>query len=332
MKKLMILGLTVTLLLAACKKDEPVEEKPKEEPKTEVVTPNPVDLPDYPISTTTGLSIQKESGNYFGVMVENSENARPQTGIIDADVVYEMEAEAKITRFYAVFNDKIPSKIGPVRSSRHYYLPIAEDWNTPYIHFGGSKFAYQKLESLSVPHVDGIYTETRYFERDSSRVAPHNAYLLTNKLPKFSEQPKNPSFEFGSNTSQNAVDTAKFEISYNSFTDVAYEYDKKKQRYLRFLEGKPHIDRVTEKQISVKNVIVLYAPHKSMKTEKGHIEIDFSGSGKIIYYTNGKKYDGTWKNVEGDMTFFNDLGIKLALNPGNTWIQVLDTNSKALKE
>ena len=61
----------------------------------------------------------------IAVMIDNVGVARPQAGLNDAYIVYEIIVEGNQTRLMALFKDKDISKIGPIRSSRHYFLDYA---------------------------------------------------------------------------------------------------------------------------------------------------------------------------------------------------------------
>lgn len=319
----------LSLLVTGCKKEE---EKDKTSKGT--TPPVTVEKPDEepekieysgPISQTTGvlLTVENKKNNHFAVMVENSKPARPHTGLASADIVYEMKVEYDITRFLAIYNDSIPNKIGPVRSSRHYYLPLSIDLNLPYIHFGGSSFAYNDLKLMKQTHIDGI-TQGKYFSRDNSRKAPHNAYLHPAKLPSFTEEIAGAPFTFAEKIDDSLPSVKEISFSYNNFTDVKYVFEPKIPAYKRFLEGDGHVDRETGSIIQTQNVIVLVAKHKKLGTSGNHIDIDFKAGGKAFYYTNGKKQEGTWVNLNGDLKFLDGNGEVVKLSKGKTWIQVIE--------
>lgn len=80
------------------------------------------------------------------VMIENHADSRPQSGLQNADIVYELVAEGGITRFMAIYYCGVlqgsPNKydIGPVRSARSYFLDLASEYaDYPlYAHVGGA--------------------------------------------------------------------------------------------------------------------------------------------------------------------------------------------------
>lgn len=323
--------LALIILLVGCNQNENTMKDAGSLESTMRTTTEKQPLDIYgPVSVTTGLPLEEENidKTKFSVMVENSPNSRPHSGLDQADVVYEMEVEGNVTRFLALFNDNIPEKIGPTRSSRHYYLPVAESWNMPYIHFGGSPEAYNKLSTLAVPTIDGI-TQSKYFIRDSSRYAPHNAYLVTNQLDTFEENPINEKFAFDADASyESSLPSTSLKIAYNNFTHVEYHYNEKTNQYKRFLEGQPHADRETGTQISTNNIIVAYANQQLISGDnKGRIDITLTGTGEAVYLLDGQAVKGTWKTEDGNLRFYLDNTI-IALNPGKTWIQVVNAAKK----
>ncbi|WP_117149484.1 DUF3048 domain-containing protein [Paraliobacillus zengyii] len=325
---LIILALIV--LLVGCNQNENTMKSVEDLESTTRTETEKQQLEIGPVSISTGLPIEEDNTEKtkFSVMIENSPDARPQSGLFQADVVYEMEVEGNITRFLALFNDTIPEKVGPIRSSRHYYLPVAESWNMPYIHFGGSPQAYSKLSTLAVPTIDGM-TQSNYFIRDSNRYAPHNVYLDTNQLDSFEEEPINEKFVFDEDASyEDSLPSTSLKITYNNFTHVEYQYDEEANQYKRFLEGQPHADRETGTQISTNNIIVVYANQQLISGDNsGRIDITLSGTGEAVYFLDGQAVKGTWKAEDGNLSFYLDDTL-IALNPGKTWVQVVDASKK----
>lgn len=303
---------------------EEKEETPDEKTPTEEVEEDEVieEEPNTTLSTTTGLKLSEGfESNPFSVMVENSPAARPHTGLVDADVVYEFEVEGRITRFLALFHDNIPKKVGPVRSSRHYFIPVAESYQVPYIHFGGSPYAYKDLKNVSIPSYDGI-TEGQYFRRDTRRKAPHNAYLHTDKLKDYNGEVKS---NFTFNKEEKEIGQIKtVSYRYSNINEIEYAFNENTKLYTRFLEGAKHIDRETNKSIKARNVIFLTAKHQPIKGDtSGRIDVSTKGSGELTLFTNGKKIEGKWRYDKGTFHYYDSNSNVLKLNPGSTWIQVI---------
>lgn len=328
----LVVFVTAMLVLFSMKDEKPVEEEilidvtEKEEPTNTVVEVEE-ETEDGPVSPTTGKVLTEENNAHtpFTVMIENSPAARPHSGLASADIVYEIEVEGSITRFLAVFNDEIPERVGPVRSSRHYYVPVAQSWDVPYFHFGGSPQAYALLKEMTLTHVDGIY-ESKHYTRDNSRKAPHNAYLVTSNLTKDISQIENGKFDFKKKVRLTEPESTTISIKYGHLTNVDYAYDAATNTYKRSLQGAAHLDRETNEQISPSNVVLLYADHEKIEGDtSGRIDVDLTSEGKARFFTGGVTFEGTWENENGQIRFRESHGYLVSLNPGKTFIQVVDT-------
>lgn len=332
MKKLPVVLFSI-IILSACSANKEAQKDSKHNLKNET---NKVIEGIY--SPVTGLPTHNKNGQHFSVMIENSPNARPQTGLINADIVYEMKTEGNISRYLAFFHDNIPKTVGPVRSSRHYFIPLSEEMNYPYIHFGASTYAYEYLNSaeFSIPHIDGI-NQGNFFFRDKSRKAPHNAYLDTKSLDDYSKIIINNQHFIHKNKEEKLMNNpiALVSFKYNDFTHITYKLNASENIYYRFQENKPHIDKETGEQIKVKNIILQFAVHRQiMDDKKGRIDIALDEQGDYIYISNGKKTEGHWKKdkINNCTTYYNNDGEILSINPGNTWIQILEKNQNIVIE
>lgn len=274
------------------------------------------------IDPLTGQKAQKMVP-LLAVMVDNLGVARPQTGLGEAGVVYEMEAEAKITRFMALFAGDPPSTVGPVRSARSYYLQICKEWDALYAHVGGSDDATANIKGWGIRDLDEFRNGGEY-SRDKSRKAPHNVYLNIDKATTGEKQNLQAHWRFG-DAPQGDADFSKISFSYGSGNNVSYEFSAREKRYLRYINGSPHSDRKSGKQIAVTNVVIQYASHQYRADGTACIDIQVIGSGKAEYFLAGKHYEGTWKkeSMKSPTYFFDGEGQKITFPRGNTWIQVL---------
>jgi hypothetical protein len=214
-------------------------------------------------STLSGLLVDPSVNQrpVTGVMIENSTDARPQSGIDQAGVVFEAIAEGGITRFLAIFQDTQPDYIGPVRSARPYYVQWCMGFDCALAHAGGSPEALQNIRSWGTKDLNDT---AGIFWRVSSRYAPHNLYSSITKLnelessrgygaPTFTgfarkkDQPyKAPSTATNtksapkttpdSRTAASSIDIAISSSKFNSH----YDYDAKTNAYHRSQAGAPH--------------------------------------------------------------------------------------------
>jgi hypothetical protein len=308
----------------------------KTPPKAPVVdlTPKKVVEPPKPIteaSRLTGVQISPDLNKLpiTGVMIENSPDARPQSGLKDAGVVYEAVAEGGITRFLALYQEAQPDYIGPVRSARPYYL----DWILPFDgalgHVGGSPDALAQIRSLGVRDLDQFANSGAY-QRVSSRYAPHNVYTSRAKLLDIQNKKG-----FGSSTftgfarkaeAPAATPTARtINMTISSFLyNTHYDYDAASNSYKRSEGGKPHVDERSGVQIMPKVVIALVMA-KSLASDHKHTVYGTVGSGKMFVFQDGIVAQGTWQKSDRktQFTFTDANGKAFAFNPGQTWIAIV---------
>jgi len=208
---MMVLLFILTAVVAGCGGgDEPAEETinvaqdttappetttaaPTTEPATTTVPEETtteaeeVDLTGLAINPLTGLYIPEEIAvrRPIGIMINNHRVALPQSGLAQADVIYETLVEGGIARLFAVYKDFNAEKIGPVRSARHYYLDFAFDFDALYVHYGQSPQAIAAIRDLNPPNMNGMsYLDTIMCFQDSSRKRPHSTYTSYEGLMK----------------------------------------------------------------------------------------------------------------------------------------------------
>lgn len=282
-------------------------------------------------SNLSGLQVAPEINQrpVTAVMIENSPDARPQAGLKDASVVFEAIAEGGITRFLALFQDTQPDYIGPIRSSRPYYLDWLLPFDAAYAHVGGSGEALAQIKQLGIKDMDQ-FSNSGGYNRVSNRYAPHNVYSSTEKLDLLEKQKGYTSSKFtgfvrkaeAKSVTPNAV-SIDFAVSgplYNSH----YDYDAASNSYLRNEGGKPHIDERSNAQIAAKVVIALVIPHVT-EADGHHNSYSTVGSGAMFVFQDGVVTKGTWQKASrsAQFVFTNEAGQTLKLNPGKTWLTMV---------
>jgi hypothetical protein len=301
-----------------------------------IVLPKPVTVAD----PLTGLpvSASQAAQPIIGVMIENLDpDARPQSGLSAAGVVYEALAEGGITRFLAIMQEPLPPSIGPVRSLRPYYLDWGLEYGIPVAHAGGSQPALANVATTHVEDINALLYDGSYFFRTTDRVAPHNLYTNDTLLPQlatklgFSSAPSfTPRTRKADQPPKGVVPHPTIDIAF-SYSDYAveYRYDAPSNSYARWMAGTPHIDRNTGKQIMVKNVVLEYIPTSYSTQPDGKPETDIAdvGSGKAVVFTDGNATVGTWtKTSQSAQTSLTDAtGKTIKLNTGNTWFEIVPT-------
>ncbi|MDK2868376.1 MAG: hypothetical protein PWP38_2691 [Clostridiales bacterium] len=277
------------------------------------------------------------AGRPIAVMLDNQYDARPQAGLIKADVAYEILAEGLITRYMGIFYSHLPEHIGPVRSARPYFLQKALEYNPYYVHVGGSMQALSDIKSYKMADIDGLYSGA--FHRESHKRIPHNMYteastLLADGNRKHYDEAVTVSFlDFYAtfHVLENGTDANTIKCLYKAPTSTdkvgyytTYLYDPETTRYMRQTNGKPHIDEDTGEQLYAVNILVQYVSQKVLDNE-GRLQLGLVGEGKGMYYTGGKGIPVTWSKADARATtYFTDAnGDAIKLNPGKTWFQIM---------
>lgn len=292
------------------------------------VTPQTKTVP----STLTGLPVDPSVNQrtVTGVMIENSIPARPQAGLGQAGVVFEAIAEGGITRFLALYQDTAPDNVGPIRSSRPYYLQWNLAFDAGYAHVGGSPEALADIKAWGVRDLDQFYNSGSY-HRVSSRAAPHNVYTsiadlnqlevnkgyITSHFTGFARKTKDTP------SKQPNARSIDFNVSGPSY-NVHYDYDAKTNSYARSEGGTPHIDSNTGKQITPKVVIAMIIPY-SLEADGYHSIYGVIGSGPVYVFQDGTVTTGQWSksSATSQIKFTDSSGKTIKLNPGQTWLTAL---------
>jgi len=326
-KRALLLIFAAMMLLSSCGKQNdsvPVNDIFAVEPEEEVD-------PFY------AEMIEKKNVRPIAVMIDNdSDAARPQIGLEDAYMVYEIVVEGRATRLMALFKDYGLEKVGPVRSSRHYFLDYALEHGAVYSHAGWSPKAAKDISALGVNNINGVLGDGACFWRDNTYDKTwHNLYTSTVKLSEHAKDKKKYSLETDNEIpSYNKLDTDltggqtihKISIPYANFYKLQYVYDEETKRYVRYVNGKEHASQTGE-ALSAKNVIIYQLQNVSLAdTEnKGRQDLKNIGSGTGYYLTNGQMVPINWsKSARTEKTVYTrEDGTPLILNPGNTYIQIV---------
>lgn len=277
----------------------------------------------------TGLPVDDEiNTKIFAVMVNNHRLARPQSGLDQADIVYEVLTEATITRFVAVYQSQEPKVIGPVRSIRPYFIDIMNGFDALLVHAGASPAAYTTIFNNPLPDLDGLKVAGEAYWREDFREEPHNLYTSAERIRKAAEKRGYqsegyiPQFIFYDENHQVKGDSAKIiNIEYYADYVVLYKYDQETKLYKRFINSKPHTDLETKEQLIAKNILVIGADHKIIDGV-GRREIDVYGPGEGYLFQNGVAREVTWQRKNGVIRAYID-GKEQGLYPGQTWIIVV---------
>lgn len=346
--KIILITLFIALFTTSCKKENVEEPVIVEEPtvideEEEIVEeveeePQKVGIP----SPLSGIYAEEEKVNRrpVAVMFDNHPKARWQAGLKDAEIVYEFLVEAPYTRYMGIYLINDPPSIGPIRSSRPYFVTTVLEYDAVYVRVGGSNQAMKDIKELKIADIDGLTSSNKVFWRKSHKKMPHNLYSsmevirVTQEERKYKMTGQFTPFKFREDDTDIEGSIAnKVIINYRKDNNTEYIYDEEKKVYTRYKDGKLHIDEIDESPIVAKNIIIQEANTKVIDKE-GRLDIQLVGEGNGKYITNGKIIDVKWvkKSREAKTLYYDLEGNEIILNPGVTWIQVVEPKTQIIIE
>jgi hypothetical protein len=300
----------------------------------------------------------------LGVMIENSIDARPQSGLSGADTIYEAVAEGGITRFLAIFYCQDAGEVGPVRSARTYYVDFASEYaDFPlYAHVGGANqpgpadalgqidtygwTGYNDLNQFSI----GFPTFWRDYGRLPNVATEHTMYSSTDKLLDYAATTRGLTNvdKQGNSWDKNFVPyqftddapSAQRPVSQSIHLEfwtsdpnyyVDWAYNPKTNLYARSNGGKSQMDKDTGKQLTAKNVVILEMIEDNANdgyVANDHLLFEDKGTGKAVVFKDGKRINGTWeKDTRTSRTIVRDTsGNQIKFDRGLIWFEILPTD------
>jgi hypothetical protein len=287
-------------------------------------------------SPLTGVEVTPDlaARPVIGVMIENSQYARPQSGLAEAGVVFEAIAEGGITRFLVLYQENQPKNIGPVRSVRPYYVDWAQTFDAALAHVGGSPDGVAKAKSvLGYKDLDQFRYGTRAFDRVSFRSAPHNVYTSMARLYAIAIEAGHKHSEFTplARKAKSPSPTPNASAITVNFSSKAFRvnwgYDPANNTYARSNAGKLQKDRHTGVTVRADCIVVLKMRYRNTGFS-GRQEVVTTGNGPAYIFQDGTVITGSWIKASNTSQFIfkNDSGVEVQLNPGRTWFEIIPTN------
>lgn len=276
----------------------------------------------------------------IAVMIDNHNQAWPQAGLNQAYLVYEIIVEGGETRLMALFKGVNVDKIGPVRSSRHYFLDYAMENDAIYAHFGWSPQAESDIKKYSINNLNGITESETTFWRVKDKSAPHNAVTSTDAILKAAKAKKYKTTSTKESVLNYVTDEVELKdgqgattvtIPHSTLQKVKYEYDEENKVYKRYARNKAQTDWDTGNSVTTKNIIITFCDNYELDDgeNKGRQELKNIGTFDGYYITNGKAIKiKCIKEARNLQTRYEDLkGNEIDVNDGNTWINICPTNA-----
>ncbi len=269
---------------------------------------------------------------------------RPQSGLNDADWVFEHTAEGAVTRFTLLLYSKMPPAVGPIRSARLIDLELPAMYDAALVYSGTSAGVGNRMLQSDIANDLVRSNEPGYYRTgDESKPFEHTLYAHPEQLwagLEASDRNHPPDFQtqvaFSSERPAGGRPASYASVDYQS-TFVEWMYDPQTNRYLRRADNEEIIDANTGERVSAANVVIIAPFHVEDPTICEQIsngvcvaltvQIQLWGSGQGVLLRDGQVYDVTWhRDGRHDMLTFTDAsGTPFPLQIGNTWVQLVPT-------
>ncbi|MGC8512404.1 MAG: DUF3048 domain-containing protein [Acidimicrobiales bacterium] len=266
----------------------------------------------------------------LAVKIGNDPAARPQSGLSNADIVFEEPIEGNITRLLAVYQCQEAPEIGPVRSTRWIDTQLLGQFGHPAFAFAGGIIPDVNLVADSSVYNLDLFTHSQASTRITSRYAPENLYTSTSALWALdpSKTPPSPIFHYGK-PSEPGTPTSEATLLFSGILNVQWRWDASTAKWVRLYAGVPNVD-ADGTPVTATNVVI-----ERVTTSPGTIPEDVNGalgvhsqtvgSGQVTILTGGSAYNATWSrpNTSVPTQFVGPNGQPVNLAPGSTWVELL---------
>ena len=295
------------------------------------------------MSPFTGLELSpeiwlKRPRRVIAFKVDNNLNARPQSGLQEADTVMEILVEGGMTRFLAFFMDKASSYVGPIRSARPTDPTLVRPYGGILVVSGATAGLIPAIRDLGVPVLEEVRAPTMF--RIANRNAPHNLYADTELVREYIDargylfnQNVEPLYRFGNDQTNWSDDAGRVTIKYSEFTTVIWKQDG--EQYSRFIvdgysptkdaEAHNFITRDGYTDIlNTSTIVIIQGPlyNDEATTLPSVLTV---GVGPLTIISNGKYIQGTWRrnDIADPFEFYDNDTNKIQVPPSKQWIHLL---------
>ena len=266
---------------------------------------------------------------------------RPQSELMQADIVWEHLLSGGVTRFAAIYLSSDPDHVGPVRSSRLIDFDLVRIYRSLFVYSGMAQGTLDVLRTdpLAIsravtggcpalcrfPKPGIAYEHTLYGDGVALRQLADQLGRDTTPQPLYG-------MAFDDAPLTDGTPLSQIRVAYRN-TDVQWTYDPGSGRWLRAEDGQPHMDASTGEQINAANVLVLEADHLEQPYVADNywgpgnyaFSVPLIGEGRVFLFRDGQYVEGTWRRSDRDepLRYYNLDGSDLLFKPGNTWVELV---------
>ena len=264
------------------------------------------------------------------VKIDNNPRARPQSGLNEADLVFEEVVEVG-TRFAVVFHSGNANPVGPIRSGRTQDIDLLGGLNQPLFAWsGGNAIVERAIADSDFIDLNPSGRTAGLYRRQGGNPRPHNFYSDTDKLfaaagAEATGRPVPLFSYYKPGEVPTGAPAGRAEVHMDSDT-VVWDYDPAFGGYVRSTNGRAHNDGLTNQRVSTTNIVILETPYRPSFADRNSPEAITTGGGRAWVVTGGVVREGTWlrnARTEG-FALFDATGATIPLQPGRTWVELAD--------
>lgn len=289
------------------------------------------------------------------VVFDNVSVAAPQSGISKMDILIETMVEFGISRLIGITNDYADAEgngtsdvFGPVRSTRPYMVSISQAFDSLMVGAGYSPQGYEIIKNLNLDYIDAVHD--RYalpsFYRDVERyknAGYEHSLMVTGKgIVKLADI-NSFSIKKDMSNALNFIEEGKSVylaggrathviLKYSLYQQVQLVYSSSAGEYYRYQHGDvPHLDAENGKQLSFKNVIILFAQTSNIEGDtEGRLNVGVTGTGEGYYISEGRYAPIRWSRLSdtSELVITGTGGESIPINRGKTFISVVNSSLK----
>jgi hypothetical protein len=328
-----LVGVVVLVVIAAaCSGGGKKAAKPAVAAATTTTTTNPKVVPVAPLTGLPDPKDQARSRSAVTVKINNT-IAAVQSGVDQADVVYEEVVEGGITRLAAIFNSHAPDKVGPVRSVRKTDQSIVWPIGGIFAYSGGAQYAIDSIDTAPVKQLDETRAGSMMY-RDplpNSVYAPFNLWAHVDQMYTAGGKPVPPPPLFvyrKPNAKVGGTPVGAFSVGFTGGFAPLYTWDAKSGSWLR-TAGSSGASATDSEGVhyAPKNVVVMFVQYiGGAGVEQS--EANLIGSGNAWIFTGGKVIKGHWTRPDKakPAKLTDSKGGVVRLAPGQTWVELPDVS------
>ncbi len=305
------------------KKEEPAKKVEKEVVKSDI---NPL----------TGLKLTGDELTRPFIVSTGNDNAaaRPQSGLSQADIMYEVPIEGGGSRYEPIYYSQQPGLVGEIRSIRPYIINIAREYKAVLVHNGKSPQAKKLFHTIDRLSTAGHFDIFHHEDRPPEGNFFSSGDLIVKRMKKrgFYKPQELRTFQWlekdAAPEGKDMKDATNITVNYADFTYNTFKYDPETKLYTKYVNDETMIDYNNQKAITCANILVQEVPFKTYDEQR--LNIDMTKGGKATMFTQGKVVKGKWsrKDLDSPTIFSDGDGKEFKMTPGNTWVQLIDSTVK----